>query len=73
MRASSFQIPKGTQSHQRIKLVGKGIPRLNGYGKGDHYLHIKIYIPKYAISCAISLPSYPLCSKSIFDVINFID
>jgi len=42
-----IKIPKGTQSHQRIKIIGKGIPRLNGYGRGDHYVHIKIYIPKY--------------------------
>ncbi|XP_065058168.1 dnaJ homolog subfamily A member 3, mitochondrial-like isoform X1 [Rhopilema esculentum] len=42
-----IKLPKGTQSHQKIKLVGKGIPRLNGYGRGDHYIHVKIYIPKY--------------------------
>eukprot|EP00112_Aurelia_sp_Birch-Aquarium-sp1_P022497 Seg636.2 transcript_id=Seg636.2/GoldUCD/mRNA.D3Y31 product="DnaJ subfamily A member 3 mitochondrial" protein_id=Seg636.2/GoldUCD/D3Y31 len=42
-----LKIPKGAQSHQQMKLIGKGIPRLNGYGRGDHYVHIKIYIPKY--------------------------
>ncbi|XP_047125587.1 dnaJ homolog subfamily A member 3, mitochondrial isoform X1 [Hydra vulgaris] len=37
----------GTQSHQQMRLIGKGIPRLNGHGNGDHYLQIKIHLPKY--------------------------
>lgn len=42
-----LKIPAGTQSHQKIRMIGKGIPRLNGYGKGDHYMHIKIHLPKF--------------------------
>ncbi|XP_046355095.2 protein tumorous imaginal discs, mitochondrial-like isoform X2 [Haliotis rufescens] len=38
-------IPNGTQSHERIRLPGKGISRVNSYGYGDHYVHIKIKIP----------------------------
>ena len=41
-----LQIPAGVQSHHKIRLSGRGIPRLNGYGSGDHYVHIKIQIPK---------------------------
>ncbi|XP_064404776.1 dnaJ homolog subfamily A member 3, mitochondrial-like isoform X2 [Halichondria panicea] len=41
-----LKIPAGVQSHHRIKLTNRGIPQLNGYGKGDHYVHVKISIPK---------------------------
>ncbi|CAF1466002.1 unnamed protein product, partial [Adineta ricciae] len=40
-----LEIPPGTQSHQRFRLAGKGIKRLQGSGKGDHYIHVKIKIP----------------------------
>ena len=39
-------IPPGTQSDQKIRMSGKGIPRINSYGYGDHYIHIKIRVPK---------------------------
>lgn len=39
-------IPPGTQTDQKIRMGGKGIPRINSYGYGDHYIHIKIRIPK---------------------------
>ncbi|XP_020601247.1 dnaJ homolog subfamily A member 3, mitochondrial-like isoform X2 [Orbicella faveolata] len=42
-----IKIPPGTQSHQKIRLSGRGIPRLNGMGKGDHFVNFKIHIPKY--------------------------
>ncbi|XP_043945266.1 dnaJ homolog subfamily A member 3, mitochondrial isoform X2 [Protopterus annectens] len=42
----NITIPPGTQSDQRIRLSGKGIPRVNSYGYGDHYIHVKIRIPK---------------------------
>jgi len=42
-----LKIPAGTQSHQQIRMIGKGIPRLNGYGRGDHYIHIKIHLPRF--------------------------
>ncbi|XP_051571088.1 dnaJ heat shock protein family (Hsp40) member A3a [Myxocyprinus asiaticus] len=42
----NLSIPAGIQSDQRIRLSGKGIPRVSGYGYGDHYVHVKIKIPK---------------------------
>ncbi|XP_065115668.1 dnaJ heat shock protein family (Hsp40) member A3b [Paramisgurnus dabryanus] len=39
-------IPPGIQTDQQIRLAGKGIPRMNSFGYGDHYVHIKIQIPK---------------------------
>lgn len=43
---SFLQIPPGIQTDQKIRLAGKGIPRLNSFGYGDHYVHIKMKIPK---------------------------
>uniref|UniRef100_A0A0B6ZIV2 CR-type domain-containing protein n=2 Tax=Arion vulgaris TaxID=1028688 RepID=A0A0B6ZIV2_9EUPU len=40
-----LSIPSGTSSHHRIRLAGKGICRVNSYGYGDHYIHVKIRVP----------------------------
>ncbi|XP_020906435.1 dnaJ homolog subfamily A member 3, mitochondrial isoform X1 [Exaiptasia diaphana] len=45
-----LKIPQGTQSHQRMRLSGRGIPRVDGLGKGDHFVSFKIHIPKYLTS-----------------------
>uniref|UniRef100_A0A1A8DCY1 DnaJ homolog subfamily A member 3, mitochondrial n=1 Tax=Nothobranchius kadleci TaxID=1051664 RepID=A0A1A8DCY1_NOTKA len=42
----SMAIPAGCQADQVIRLQGKGIRRLNSYSYGDHYVHIKIKVPK---------------------------
>ena len=42
----TIKIPAGTQPETLIRLRGKGIQRLRGAGKGDHYVRIKIEIPK---------------------------
>lgn len=42
----SLRIPSGTQPDTVIRLRGKGIPHLRGSGKGDHYVRVKIVIPK---------------------------
>ncbi|EMP40845.1 DnaJ like protein subfamily A member 3 [Chelonia mydas] len=42
----NITIPPGIQADQRIRMSGKGISRVNSYGYGDHYIHIKIRIPK---------------------------
>ncbi|XP_066496589.1 dnaJ homolog subfamily A member 3, mitochondrial [Tiliqua scincoides] len=42
----SITIPPGVQADQKVRMSGKGIPRVNSYGYGDHYIHIKIKIPK---------------------------
>lgn len=41
----TIQIVPGTSSHTRITLKGKGLKRVNSYGSGDHYVHLKIQIP----------------------------
>ncbi|KAG7315484.1 hypothetical protein KOW79_021572 [Hemibagrus wyckioides] len=44
--AVDIAIPPGIQTDQKIRLGGKGIARVSGYGYGDHYVHIKIKVPK---------------------------
>uniref|UniRef100_A0A671TEB6 DnaJ homolog subfamily A member 3, mitochondrial n=1 Tax=Sparus aurata TaxID=8175 RepID=A0A671TEB6_SPAAU len=39
-------IPPSCQPDQVIRLQGKGIRRMNSYSYGDHYVHIKIRVPK---------------------------
>ncbi|BES98890.1 tumorous imaginal discs [Nesidiocoris tenuis] len=41
-----IQITAGTSSHTRIRLAGKGIKRPASHGSGDHYVHVKIAVPK---------------------------
>lgn len=37
----------GTSSHTRIRLSGKGMKKVDGYGQGDHYITLKIGVPKH--------------------------
>uniref|UniRef100_A0A8D1MCU7 DnaJ homolog subfamily A member 3, mitochondrial n=1 Tax=Sus scrofa TaxID=9823 RepID=A0A8D1MCU7_PIG len=48
-------IPAGIQTDQKIRLSGKGIPRINSYGYGDHYIHVKIRVPRRLTSRQQSL------------------
>jgi molecular chaperone DnaJ len=41
-----FKVEPGTQSGKMTRLKGKGIPVVNGYGKGDQYVKIIVDIPK---------------------------
>ena len=41
-----FTIHEGTQPGDEFKLKGKGIQRLNGFGKGDQYVKVIVEIPK---------------------------
>lgn len=42
----TIKIPQGTQPETLIGLRGKGVKMLRGSGHGDHYVRIKITIPK---------------------------
>lgn len=42
----NVQIPPSTTSHTRMRMSGKGIKKVSGYGHGDHYIDIKIKAPK---------------------------
>jgi molecular chaperone DnaJ len=39
------KIQPGTQPGKLLKLGGKGLPRLNSYGKGDQIVRINVWIP----------------------------
>ncbi|GAB2531099.1 molecular chaperone DnaJ [Rufibacter soli] len=41
-----IKIDPGTQSGKILRLRGKGIPDINGYGKGDQLIHINVWTPK---------------------------
>lgn len=42
-----LRIPSGTQPGTAIRLRGKGVPHLHGSGRGDHYIRIKVTVPKH--------------------------
>jgi DnaJ-class molecular chaperone len=42
-----IRIPGGTQSGTAIRLRGKGVSRLHGSSRGDHYVRIKVAVPKH--------------------------
>jgi molecular chaperone DnaJ len=43
--SESLKVPPGTQPSQVFRLRGKGVPFLDGSGRGDHYIHIVVRIP----------------------------
>ena len=41
-----LSIKPGTQPGTKLLLREKGIPNLNGYGKGDQVILVNIYVPE---------------------------
>jgi len=41
-----LKVPAGTPSHKVFRLKGKGIPRLNGYGRGDQLVRAIAWVPE---------------------------
>ncbi|HQK38443.1 MAG TPA: DnaJ C-terminal domain-containing protein, partial [Bacteroidales bacterium] len=41
-----IKIDPGTQPGKILRVRGKGLPELNGYGKGDLLVHVNVWIPK---------------------------
>ena len=41
-----MKVPKGCQPDTKLMLRGKGIQKMHGAGKGNHFVHLKIEIPK---------------------------
>ncbi|MCL4127320.1 UNVERIFIED_CONTAM: hypothetical protein GTU68_012790, partial [Idotea baltica] len=41
-----IKIESGTQSGKILRLRGKGLPSLEGYGKGDLLIHVNVWTPK---------------------------
>jgi len=40
-----LQIPEGTQNGTQLKIKGKGVPEVQGKGRGDLIVHIDVRIP----------------------------
>jgi molecular chaperone DnaJ len=43
---AKIKIEAGTQPGRILRLRGKGVPEVNGYGRGDLLVHINVWIPK---------------------------
>ena len=41
----SLEIPEGTQTGTVFRIEGEGVPRPDGYGRGDQYIIVKVLIP----------------------------
>ena len=41
-----FKVSPGTQGGKVVRLRGKGLPNINGYGTGDLLIHINVWTPK---------------------------
>lgn len=42
----NLRVPGGTEPGTLIRIKGKGVPNLRGSGKGDHYVRVKVLMPK---------------------------
>jgi len=41
-----IKIDPGTQGGKILRLRGKGLPDVNGYGKGDLLVNVNVWVPK---------------------------
>ncbi|MEK6266910.1 MAG: molecular chaperone DnaJ [Clostridium sp.] len=41
-----YKVPAGTQSGTVFRLKSKGVPRVNGHGRGDQYVKVIVDVPK---------------------------
>lgn len=69
----TLQIMPGTSSHHTITLKSKGMKRVNSIGSGDHYVHLKIVIPKKLNDKQRALIQVRNCSKSHQFCMNYTD
>lgn len=43
---AKIKVEPGTQSGKILRLKGKGLPNIQGYGDGDQFVHINVWTPK---------------------------
>jgi molecular chaperone DnaJ len=41
----TLKVPEGTQSGQTLRIRNKGVPTLNGHGKGDLFVEVRVQTP----------------------------
>ena len=42
----TLEIPEGTQTGSLLRIMDKGLPHLNGYGRGDFYVMVTVKTPQ---------------------------
>jgi len=42
----SLEVPAGTQPGTRFRLAGRGVPALDGRGRGDQYVTVRVRVPR---------------------------
>lgn len=42
----NLKVPAGTEPGALVRIKGQGMPSLRGGGKGDHYVRVKVEVPK---------------------------
>jgi len=42
---ATLKVPAGTQSHTVFRMRGKGIPNVEGFGKGDEHVRVIVEVP----------------------------
>ena len=74
-----YTMPEGTQTGTTFRLKGKGIPSINGRGRGDQYVTVKVQVPAglskaqkeallaFSASMGEEAPDSPDPIKNIFD------
>ena len=40
-----LKIPEGTQSGATFRLKGRGVPAIDGHGRGDLFVHVQVQVP----------------------------
>lgn len=43
---AKIKVEAGTQSGKTMRLKGKGLPDVNGYGRGDLFVHVQLWTPQ---------------------------
>ena len=43
----TLRIPEGVQSGSRFRIRGKGVPHVNGHGRGDLYVTVEVVTPTH--------------------------
>ena len=41
-----LKVPPGTSAERVFRLKGRGVPKTNGYGRGDQFVHLHVAVPK---------------------------
>lgn len=44
---AKIKVEPGTQGGKILRLRGKGIPDINGYGRGDQLIHLNVWVPRH--------------------------